>query len=166
MSEVTRQLTPLDDPGIVKALCAGHTLALGTEPSRNRLAVAWAQIALENAHGKALWCNNFGNITAFGRWPGDYYVIVTRERIAQDPDVWKTVTMKFRSYASPEQGAEDYWRLLLGQYPSVLPFFDLGSPGGAAHELARLHYFTADADQYAKTMTELYQGFDQLDLSS
>lgn len=151
--QVPKVLTALSDRGIVDALSLGHGEALGTLPSHPRLMMGWSHIALENAHGRALWNHNFGNISAFGGWPGPYYVIRVQERI---DGVWKWVDMKFRSYADSVTGAADYWRLMAGRYASALARFDFGDANGAAYALSNAGYFTARADQYAKTMSALY----------
>lgn len=156
-SEVPKVLTALTDSQIVEALSLGHSVALGTLPSTPRLALGWCLVALENAHGRALWCNDFGNITAFGGWPGSFYVIRVSERVKRNPDVWELVDMKFRAYPDSTTGAADLWRLLAGRYASALVRFDAGDAVGAAYALSGAGYFTAHADQYSKTMAALYQ---------
>ena len=156
---VPKVATPLTDRGIVEVLSDGHTEALGTLPSHPRLMCGWSMIALENAHGRALWRWNFGNISAFGRWPGPYYVIRVQERIQQNPDKWRWVDMRFRAYPDALSGAADYWRLMAGRYGSALARFDAGDPAGGARELGRLGYFTAHVEQYADTMSRLYRAW-------
>lgn len=158
--EVARTSTPLNDDGIETALSEGHVTTFATLPSHPRLGCAFALVALENAHGKAIWCNNFGNISAFGGWPGQHYVIRVQERVKRNPDVWKWVDMKFRAYPDSTSGAADLWRLLAGRYASALLRMDAGDPEGAAHELGRLGYYTAHVEQYARTMGQLYRAWN------
>jgi hypothetical protein len=157
--EVPKAGTPLTDRGIVDALSIGHGAYFGTIPSHPRLMCCWALVALENAHGRALWCHNFGNISAFGGWT-PFYVIRVQERVKRDPDVWKWIDMRFRAYQDATAGTADLWKLLAGRYGSALARMDAGDPTGAAHELARLGYFTAHADAYARTMTQLYRAWN------
>jgi hypothetical protein len=154
--EIQKVLTPLSDQGIVDALSAGHDDFFGTLPTHPRLMCCWSMCALESAHGRALWCWNFGNISAFGGWK-PFYVIRVQERVKRDPDVWKWVDMRFRAYDDSTAGAADLWKLLAGRYGAALARMDAGDPSGAAYALSSAGYFTAKADAYAKTMTQLYR---------
>lgn len=160
--EVPRRKTPLTEAELAAALEHGHHLVFEEAPSRERLGCAWAQVALENGRGSAIYCNNFGNVSGFGAWAGRFYVFVVAERVSKNPDVWKTLRMKFRAYDDPVQGAADYWRILRGRYASALALFDAGSPDAGARELARLGYFTAHVEPYAKAMASLYRDFARL----
>ncbi|MDI1478913.1 peptidoglycan-binding protein [Polyangium sp. y55x31] len=162
--EVPKVATSLGEEELASVLEQGHHLALDASPSRNRLACAWAQVALENGRGGAVWNNNLGNITAFGSWPGAYYVIRVAERVSRNPDVWKEIDMRFRAHADAIAGAADYWKVISKRYAAVLPFFDAGDAEGAAFELSRLGYYTAHADRYARAMRSLYQEFLRRDL--
>ncbi|XXX72361.1 peptidoglycan-binding protein [Sorangium sp. So ce134] len=155
--EVPREGTPLSEAELAAVLEQGHRLVFQESPSRARLACAWAHVALENGRGQKIWNNNLGNITAFGKWTGPYYVIRVSERVQRDPDVWKQVSMRFRAHDEALDGAADYWRLMNSRYEPALARFDAGDPEGAAFELSRLRYFTAHADQYARAMLSLYK---------
>ncbi|MFT3774572.1 MAG: peptidoglycan-binding protein [Minicystis sp.] len=161
---VTKTATPLSETELAAALEIGHHVALGESAAQRRIACAWAQIALENDRGRALWNNNMGNITAFGSWKGAYYVIQVAERVRRNPDVWKQIDMRFRAHADAIAGAADYWKLMSGRYGSSLAYFDAGDAEGAALELSRLGYFTANADPYARAMGSLYREFIQRNL--
>ncbi|MGK3981237.1 peptidoglycan-binding protein [Sorangium sp. So ce118] len=155
--DVPKVATPLSEAELLNVLRAGHVAATGSEPSRARLACAWAHVALEHGRGRFVYCNNIGNITALGSWPGKYYVIRVQERVKRDPDVWKWMDLKFRAHATPEDGAADYWRLMLGRYASAVARFDAADPAGAALELSRLGFYTARAEHYVKAMASLYR---------
>lgn len=158
--EVPRKRTPLSESQLLEVLWKGHVAALGAEPSRERIGCAWAQNAFEHGHGLAVFCNNLGNITAFS-WPGEYYVLMVRERVSKDPDVWKTIRAKFRAHDDAIAGAADYWKLIAGRFKSALSFFDAGDPDGAARALGAKHYYTDYIDHYAKKMTLLYGDFQR-----
>jgi hypothetical protein len=49
--------TPLSEKEIAESLCVSHIEIHGAPPSKNRLALSWAQISLENARGKKVWNN-------------------------------------------------------------------------------------------------------------
>jgi hypothetical protein len=155
--EVPKVPTALSEQQLADVLTEGHVAAFGHGPSHERLACAWAQMALEHARGKAVYCHNIGNITALGGWPGAYYVIRVQERVKRDPDVWKWMNLKFRAHETPDVGAADYWRLMTGRYKSAVARFDAADPAGAALELSRLGYYTARAEHYIKAMVSLYR---------
>lgn len=155
--EVQKIATPLSEDDLRRVLLDGHRIALGSDPSPERLACAWAQCALEHARGKAIYCNNIGNVSAFGGWPGHHYVIPCHERVSKNPDRWELKRMRFRAHATPQQGAADYWRLLQARYASVLEMFDAGDARGAALRLGELNYYTAHESQYAANMASLYR---------
>lgn len=155
--EVAKAPTPLTEAQLLDVLRAGHVAVTGAEPSRARLACAWAQVALEHGRGKYVYNHNLGNITALGGWPGQYYVIRVQERVKRDPDVWKWTDLKFRAHETPEAGAADYWRLMLKRYASAIARFDSADPAGAALELSRLGFYTARAEHYMKAMAALYR---------
>ncbi len=149
--------TLLSDPQIVDALAAGHLSVYGGEPSDRRLHVAWAMIALENAHGRSLWNWNFGNVSTSGSWATGFYVIRVAERIQKSPDVWKHIDMKFRSYPTAIDGSIGYWSIMRAAYGGALALFDLGDAYAAGIELGRAGYYTAHAEPYARAMAQLYQ---------
>jgi hypothetical protein len=158
--EVPRVRTPLSESDLTVTLHDGHVSAFGTEPSLERLGCAWAQMALEHAHGFAVWCNNIGNVTAF-HWAGPYYEFSVRERVKRDPDVWKTLALHFRAHDSALLGASDYWHLIASRYAPALLKFDAGDPAAAAFELSKLGYYTALAGPYAAAMATLYHDFQR-----
>lgn len=157
--QVERIATPISEEELAAALELAHERVFQESPSRARLACAWAQVALENGRGQKTWNYNLGNITAFGQWPGQYYVLRVSERVQRNPDVWKKMDLRFRSHKDATDGAVDYWQLISGRFASVLSFFDAGDASGAAFELSRLRYYTAHADRYARTMAALYREF-------
>ncbi len=79
--KVERQLTPISRVELARALKEGHYKVFKKYPSENRLAVAWAQIAIENLQGKIVYNHNLGNIKSSKHRP--YYVKVNRFRAQQ-----------------------------------------------------------------------------------
>jgi hypothetical protein len=176
MPLVARTKTPRTPLEVALDLIGGHVAAFGgAYPSMARLGMGWAQIALENARGAALYGENYGNITAGSDWKNsgkDYNQIQVDERldVAHHPDQWTRITLAFRVYPSSEDGAAGYWNLLAGRYKSVLPLFDQGNAHDAAYLLSRLNYYTARPEDhpgpngtiipgYASTMARLYNEF-------
>lgn len=176
MSEVPRIRRPLTELELAIALRSGHGLAFGASPTPKRLAVAWAQCALEHAHGQAL--DNFciGNVTASANWTGDHYVLHVAERVKKKErpgdggvDVWKNLDLHFRSYGATDDpmqlrarlGACGYFALLGGRYKSALELFDSGDASKAAYRLGELNYFTASPANYAKAMVGLVSYYER-----
>jgi hypothetical protein len=157
---VQRSRTPLSGIDVAVALRDGHYLAFGQPPTKPRLGVGWAQIALENARGDAVYRNNIGNVTAGTKWVSagkPYYVIRVKERVQRNPDVWKELDLKFRAHETAVDGAADYWRLLAApRYQPVLAAFDAGDPALAAQRLSDLNYYTAQEAPYERAMVSLY----------
>lgn len=152
---VPRVRTPLTELELARCLRDGHVRAFDELPDPDRLGCSWAQCALEHARGRAIDNNCVGNVTAGSTWKGDVYELRVSERVKRDPDVWKVLTLRFRSHSNPIDGAADYWRLLARRFASVLPLFDDGDARGAALRLSELGYYTALSGPYATAMVEL-----------
>lgn len=121
------------------ALVAGHRDATGRAPSANRLAVAMAQVGLEVGRGKAITCNNIGQLAAPKKAPHCY----------------TKGGFRVRKYRSLRASAAAYWRLKAVR--RALPAFDKGDVRGAALALKRGGYYTADFEVYAARMAAVYR---------
>lgn len=149
---VERKRTVLTEVELAAYLFQGHVHVFGgVDPSAERIGCAWAQNALELDRGKQIWNFNLGNVTAGKSWSGDFYAM----RVPPpDPPI-----LRFRSHASAIDGAIDYWRVMASHFGSALPLFDKGAATAVARELGRLHYYTADPNQYAPSVGKLYDEF-------
>ena len=154
---VPKVQTPLSETGLVNILAWGHEALFGVQPTRARLAVAWAHVALENGRGALVYNNNLGNIAGF-RWPGSVYVVRVQER-EPATDRWAWRDMLFRAHGTAQAGSHDYWRTLERTYADALPLFDAGRPYDAALKLGELVWFTETPEQYARRMTLLFRAF-------
>jgi hypothetical protein len=172
--EVPRIRTPLSEVEVATALRKGHILAFGAPCSPNRLACAWAQVALENRRGLALDQYCVGNVTAGKGWGGDHFVLHVAERVKKleidGVDEWKNMDLKFRSYGAIDQsssqraalGAAGYFALMGGRYKKCLEFFEELEVSKAAFELGRLNYFTAKPAPYATAMQSFVSYFGKV----
>lgn len=145
--------TPLGELELAAVLRDAHTHIFGEPPSTHCLAVAWAQCAEEHGRGRFIWCHNIGNVTAFGSWSGDYYVIHFKP--GTNPN--DAPTMRFRAHADFIDGARDYWNVLRVHYGHALLVFDSGGAAAAAASLKAAGYFTAPLEPYARSMVSLYE---------
>lgn len=131
--------TPISQVELVTTLRDAHVQQYGFEPSRSRLAMAWAQVALENANGQVMWNHNIGNIGP------------------KKKDAWyrhSSLTV-YRSFDSFVDGAKTYWRTV-ERCSSTLTMFDNGWATAASENLKRCGYFGADIELYVNGMNRLY----------
>lgn len=135
------QPTPLGELELAAVLRDGHHAVFGRFPSRQRLASAWAHVALESGRGARSCSHNIGSIGARGDAPA---YVIAGARFAVEPS--------FRD------GAEAYWRTLR-RCTSALGAFDSGDVRYAAVRLARCGYHRSDVDTYGDALAGLaWQG--------
>ncbi len=135
---VKRVSTPIEVVELARVLKEGHKKAFGKYPSNNRLAVGWAQVALESGQGKIVYNHNLGCITSSKNRP--YYIKKHR----------------FRAHKTFLEGATDYWKVVHKMCKSAFIYFDKGQPYNAALRLKQCGYYESNASQYGKAMTQLY----------
>jgi hypothetical protein len=146
--------TPLSAVALASALYEGYIAQFGEPPRIERLACAWAQCALENARGAIIYDNNIGNVTTQGGQRSCAKRI--HERVSKSPDRWEILTVRFRSFDTPVEGAAAYWRLLAKSYNSVIALCDAADARGAAVRLSELGYFTGASEPYVAGMASLF----------
>lgn len=155
MPEVPAILTPLEAQEARDVLIGGHLSAVGELPGYNRLAVAWAQVMLETAHGQSCWNYNLGNIKCASPTCQANYPWCLLPLPSGSPEYPIQ-----RAYVGPVEGAAGYWRLIGGErYAPALPLFDAGQPYEAMMALGELGYFTAPPTAYAQTVSALFAEF-------
>ena len=138
---VEKILTPIDEKSIAQVLCDSHIERYGQPPSANRLALSWAQVALENNRGKKVWNNNLGNQGPF-RMDQEYYHHLRKG--------WP-----YRSFGSHHDSGASYWGII-SKCSGALRAFDDGDPDAAAIGLKKCNYFSSDEKQYSRTLSSLY----------
>ena len=121
------------------ALAQAHRDVNGKAPGANRLAVAMAQVGLEVGRGKAITCNNIGQLAA----------------PLKDPHCYTKGGFRVRKYKSLRASARAYWRLKAVR--KALPAFDSGDVRASALALKRGGYYTADFEVYASRMAAVYR---------
>lgn len=141
-NRVPERVTPLSESDIARFLYAGYRQLFGVEPSADEMAGAWAQVAIETSHGKRMKNYNFGNIATSGAGP-DYYALEVDERVGRNPDVWKTIALKFVSFDNALSGARGYWSVLASRFSPALDLFRQGEFLEAAQKLSQMNYFSA-----------------------
>jgi len=130
--------TPLSPVKLAETLKEGHYQKFGTYPNNKRLAVGWAQVALENGKGYYTYNYNFGKIKSGKTRP--HYVQKHR----------------FRAHRNAIEGAADYWNIVDRICKRSLTAFNIGAPERAAHILYGCGYYGANKTKYGQEMRKLY----------
>lgn len=138
---VAKSITPISQERILNILCSSHKMKHGRLPSANRLALSWAQVALENNRGKKVWNNNLGNQGPF-RMDQEYYHHLRGG--------WP-----YRSFKTLEESGISYWSVL-EKCSRALRAFDDGDVDEAVKSLKRCNYFSSDTAQYTLSIRSLY----------
>jgi hypothetical protein len=134
--------TPMTRVELLVALREAHVRVFGKVPNKNRLAMAWGQVAFENGHGQLSYNHNLGNVAS--------------ARPAETPSYYSHDDHHFyRAFATFVDGAEAYWAVIK-RCGAALARFDQGNPSEAARYLKRCGYFEADLEQYTKGFSNLY----------
>lgn len=154
--EVPKRGTPLSEEEIGRALFEGYVRVFSHPPSPERLSMGWAQASFETSRGRECSSFNLGHIVAGEQWSGPFYVFKVAERVRRDPDVWKEINMRFRSYETAVDGGEDYWRLIKQNFESALAIFDSGNAPAAGEKLCEMGYATANCQQYGTSVGQIY----------
>ena len=152
--QVAPVATPFDSNQLVPAFVSGWRQLMGTEPTKQQIAMLISHNALETGGftTKAMFNYNIGNIVKTSQDNFDFFM---------HPDSYhgKKFMSKFRSYNSLEDGVLDYLKLLKKGYPQA---FDATSqaPKDFAHALVAnpnfQYYDDTHEKEYAAGMTSLY----------
>lgn len=158
---VPRQSTTLSDLAFAEALRKGYTKVFGKEPSKEVLAFGWAQGVLESGRPVKLPNNNIGNIKVSSSWIKENKPFFIRDAHEFDKEGKSYIQKqaKWKSFATPEEGAVEYWKLLANRYGDALTWAEAGNHSSAVVSLGAKGYFTAPIKNYAKGVSGLYQEF-------
>lgn len=133
--------TPLTQVELLHALREGHRMVFGTYPSKNRLAMAWGQVAFENGGGKYSFNHNLGNVGASAADQPTYF--------NRGDHHW------YRAFIDFDDGAAAYWSVIKRCWPA-LRAFDTGNPQVAVVALKNCNYFEASVAEYSPGFTSLF----------
>jgi len=139
--KVKKVATPTSQEDIAEVLCNSHISVFGVPPTNNRLAISWAQVALENNRGKKVWNNNLGNQGPF-RMDQEYYHHLRRG--------WP-----YRSFNTLHESGIAYWKILK-KCSMALHAFDAGDSFNAALILKKCNYYSSNEKQYSLILNSLY----------
>ncbi|MGA3122771.1 MAG: glucosaminidase domain-containing protein [Polyangiaceae bacterium] len=143
--------TPVSRVELRSAIGRAYHRVTGQAASSSMLDTLTAQASLETASGARMYNFNFGGVKGAGPH-GETANCVTHEVIGSHDTV---VRQGFRAYASIDEGAEDYVRLLSGRFGGALSKAQTGDLDGFAHALKTAGYYTASESDYASALHSL-----------
>ena len=133
--------TPMSRTELLVVLRESHMKIFGKEPSPNRLAMAWAQVALENDQGRQVYNKNIGNIIKTDA-SQKYFLLGVHNR-------------PYRSFDSFGDSAAIYWSVMQRCSPA-LSTFDHADYETASVWLKKCGYYEADVAAYVAGMKLWY----------
>jgi hypothetical protein len=142
-TQVPRTYTPVSEVQMLHSLRISYISLYNKEPTKNILAMGWAQTALETGHGKMMSNKNFGN-TGPRKQDVDYKYFITRGG------------GKYVAFDTFEEGAAVYWTVAKRCF-YAWEAFKIGEPEQAARALKRCNYYNPNVEEaYVKNMHHLY----------
>lgn len=145
---VAAERTPASMGELRAALGRSYEKLTGKPASAGLLDVLSAQVSLETGGGDKMYNWNFGGIK--GASPqGMTASYMTREVTAQGEVHLK---QGFRAYASIDDGATDYLRVIHGRFGAAIPHAERGDVDGFAQALKESGYYTAPESEYASAL--------------
>lgn len=153
--EVKATRTALSSTQAAAFLRQALTETTGVAPSEQTVAIVTAQWAHETGHGASMYNYNFGGIKGVG--PSGLSVSQRTREGWGSTEV--TIVDRFRAYQTPQEGANDYIRLLNSRYPAAIAAASNGDPRGFVRALKSGGYFTGDAAAYERSVTRLAAQF-------
>jgi hypothetical protein len=128
-------LTPLGEKQLMNVLKHTHQEVFDRPASRERLAMAWAQVALENGRGKLTLNHNLGNVGAI-----------------KNQRYYRKGPARFRSFSAFHEGGRAYWNVLKNNCAGALQTFRSMDPMLTAKKLRRCGYHRTEVELYGKVL--------------
>ena len=153
--------TPLTEAQATYYLKNAWKRIYGVYPSKNSLAILWAQSAGETGRWKYLRCNNWGNIKKRG--DNKYTSYEAGEILNGKQEMFYPYHPQtfFSAWDTPIEGAEAYIRFVSQRERYKKAWVELmaGDPVAYCAELKKAGYFTASLDLYARGVVRLVNEF-------
>lgn len=152
---------------LTKALIEGWIDAFGTKPTKNAIAVLWAQNAIETGLTVSMWNNNIGNVKYVANRNDpptveycmlkNTWEIVNGKRVTFQPPHPATW---FRSFKTLKDGVRHHLAFLRNnRYRNAWPSVVAGDPAEFSRQLRKSGYYTAPEAAYIKAMNGYYNKF-------
>lgn len=110
-----------------------------------------AHASLETASGDRMYNWNFAGIK--GASPSGTTAVLRTKEVVDGREI--SIKDGFRAYASIDEGAQDYVRLMRGRFSGSMDAASRGDLDGFAHALKQSGYYTASERDYAKGLASL-----------
>lgn len=133
----------------------------GREPPRGAVELLWAQWAHETGRGSRMMAFNFGGLKGCSP-SGATASYATREGFGPSE---RRLVDRFRAYATPAEGAEDYVRTLATRYRDAFDAASRADAAGFVHALRHAGYFTDREQDYARSVAALAREAASLDVA-
>lgn len=146
--------TPVTRDQIHDAIARALEQTRGTKPSGGLVDVLTAQACLETASGDRMFNYNFGGIK--GQSPSGATAVLTTHEVVNGQQV--TIRDGFRAYASLDEGARDYVKVVQTRFSSAMAPAERGDVAGFAAALKKSGYYTASESDYAKGLQAMLAG--------
>jgi hypothetical protein len=153
---VAPERTPVSMPLLQGAIGRAYQRVMGQAPSTSLLRSLTAQASLETGAGTSMYNYNFGGVK--GVSPSGSSASCLTHEVVDGTDL--TLHQGFRAYASVDEGAEDYVRVVVQKFGHALPAAAAGDLDGFAHALKQAGYYTASEADYAAALKSASVGLD------
>jgi hypothetical protein len=145
---VAPQKTAVNVTDLREAIGRAYTRVTGKPATAGVVRSLTAQASLETAGGRSMYNFNFGGVKGAG--PGGKSASCLTHEVVDGKEL--TLRQNFRAYASLDEGAEDYVRVLVNKFGGALPAAAGGDLDGFAHALKQAGYYTASENDYAAAL--------------
>jgi hypothetical protein len=186
---VHARLTPMSFAEAAEAMKGALRNEIGSDPTRECLALALAKCALETGRWRSIWNWNYGNVKAGPSYVGQYCCFELNEVLVENGVrrvVWfgprgrlsgkggKVVAEPFedppghpqtrmRANINRYDGAIRYVDFMLrgagGRFAQAFNFMKVGNAAGMCHEMKLRGYYTADEGEYTRGVVSLQKEF-------
>ncbi len=145
---VAPERTPVAVRELRAALGRAYVRVTGAPATSAVLQTLTAQASVETGRGQSMYNFNFGGVK--GASPRGQSASCLTHEVTGGQTV--TVRQSFRAYASLDEGAEDYVRLMVTRFGGAMPSAATGNLDSFAHALKQAGYYTASESDYAAAL--------------
>jgi len=163
--EVARVNTPMTPAQVHAAFTAAYRALGYGEPPGNFIDMLVTQSSIETNFWKSTPNFNFSGVKGRGRtkqtvrsWTWEYYK--TKNGTPENPEGKTRVWGAFAANESATDGGKTYVGTVMNsRYRAAIPYAIAGDAANYARELAKAGYYTADPEEYARSMSSRYAQF-------
>lgn len=143
--------TPMTGEEAERSIRSAWKEVTGAEPSRETVALLWAQWAHETARGTRMFGYNFAGL----KGTGPTGMSLRLRTIEGHDETARAVREVFRAYPDAAHGARDWLQLLVRRYPDAVKAAEHGDAAGFVRGLRARSYFTGSEQVYRRAIEGL-----------